>query len=144
MRHTSVWAPGEQAPRPRQAGTGRQTPPGGAMRPQSAAVPPFLTSGLGGTRASESLSPPLLCRQRGCRSRLAGPSPSWLHSCCSDDISNKKSSYRAGGLLYSSSGEPGPTLLHGRAPPPSCGRPASGGAESCCPSAVLSGLWSCG
>lgn len=80
----------------------------GAVRPCSAAVLPFLMSGVEAHRHGDicTLAPVPL---RGC---CPGSQPLLLllHSCCSDYISNKrKPSYHAGRLLYSCSGEPGPT-----------------------------------
>lgn len=102
----SVWEPG----------TERQDPPRcphcplkGAVRPCSAAVLPFLMSGVRGTQTWGYLYS-CSCAIREAAAPAASPSSSWLHSCCSDYISNKrKPSYHAGRLLYSCSGEPGPT-----------------------------------
>lgn len=82
-------APGEQAPRPGQAGTQRQTPSEGAVRPCSAAAPPLLTGGLGGTRTLES-SYPGSCAVGGAVPPAGRPSSSRLRSCRSDCVSNKK------------------------------------------------------
>lgn len=88
----------------------------GAVRPCSAAVLPFLMSGVRGTQTWGYLYS-CSCAIREAAAPAASPSSSRLHSCCSDYISNKrKPSYHAGRLLYSCSGEPDPTLLLLRLP----------------------------
>lgn len=97
--------------RHREAGPPRcpHCPLKGAVRPCSAAVLPFLMSGVRGTQTWGYLYS-CSCAIREAAAPAASPSSSWLHSCCSDYISNKrKPSYHAGRLLYSCSGEPGPT-----------------------------------
>ena len=78
---TRVFGPREG----RRRGPGRQAPRGtppseGAVRPCSAAVPPFLTSGLGGTRTLGSLySRSCAIREAAAPGRPAPPPPGYTH-----------------------------------------------------------------
>lgn len=83
------------------------------MRPCSAAVLPFLISGVGGTQTLEYLYS-CSCAIREAAAALGRPAPPPLgYTHVAQTIFQiKKSSYHAGRLLYSSSNEPGPTLLH--------------------------------
>lgn len=99
----------------RQAPRGRP-PSEGAVRPCSAAVPPFLTSGVWGTETLGYLySCSCAIREAAAPGRPAPP-PLGCTRVAQTIFQIKKSSYHAGRLLYSSSSEPGPTLLHLRLP----------------------------
>lgn len=134
--------PGERAARQgRQAARGG-APAEGAVRP-CAAFPGSRARGPGAPRRWNvcSLAPVPLERLLP---QAGQPLLLWLHSCCSDYISNKKSSDHAGRLLYSSSSEPGPTLLHFSLSQTSLTVPSlreSNGAY--CPRKVRSRFWSC-
>lgn len=114
LLHTSVWNLGRAGGK---AKAGRHQEPDSLRRRCGwVFVLPFCLSwqvGLGHTDIGIFVLL-LSCHLRGCCLRQASPSSSWLHSCCSDYISNKKSSHHAGRLLYSSPSEPGPTLFHPR------------------------------
>ena len=72
----------------RQAPRGRP-PSEGAVRPCSAAVLPFLTSGVWGTETLGYLYS-CSCAIREAAAPAGQPPSSRLHPCCSDYISNKK------------------------------------------------------
>lgn len=95
----------------RQAGIERQTLPRECVS-LSCGWPAFLTSGVWGTQTLGYLcSCSCAIREAAAPGRPAPPPFGYTHV-AQTIFQIKSSSYLAGGLLYSSSSEPGPTLLH--------------------------------